>query len=134
MASIFSEGRGIVKVEDRYQVYGIALFPFVLGIPSDQVEFTVNPTLIEEPDLLEESANEVTFRRQDDSKWFPSGYHEYFKAVCLRAGGVDRIWEVDRCTIRIITGHGLPRKKCGRLVCEGKDVIWARAGNSTHHT
>jgi hypothetical protein len=60
---VFSEGQGIVKIEDRYHVYRIAIFPFVLGISPEQVEFTVNPTLIQEPDLLEESANEVAFRR-----------------------------------------------------------------------
>ena len=125
---IFCEGQGIVKIEDRYQVYGIALFPFVLGVPPDRVDFTVNPTLIQEPDLLEESANEAAFRRQNDSKWFPNGYHEYFKAVCLQASGVDRIWEIDRCDIRIVTGHGLPSKKCGRLVCEGKDVLFQEFG------
>ena len=125
---IFSEGQGIVKIEERYQVYGIALFPFVLGVPPDRVDFTVNPTLIQEPDLLEESANEAAFHRQNDSKWFPSGYHDYFKAVCLRASGVDRIWEVDRCSIRIVTGHGLPRPKSGRLVCEGKDVLFQEFG------
>ena len=125
---IFSEGQGLVKIEDRYKVYGIALAPFVLKIPSDQVDFTVNPTLIQQPDLLEESANEVSFQRQDDSKWFPDGYHEYFRAVCRRATGVDLIWEVDRCGIRVITGHGLPRTKCGRLVCEGKDVLFQEFG------
>jgi hypothetical protein len=34
---IFSEGQGFVKLEDRYEVYGIALVPFALNIPPEQV-------------------------------------------------------------------------------------------------
>lgn len=124
---IFSEGQGIVKVENLYEVYGIALLPFALNVPPEQVDFTVNPVIIKDPEFLLSEANHIPL--VDKNNWFPEGYHKYFKALCRRATGVDNVWDADTCAIRIVTGHGLPRKKCGRLVCEGRDVLFQEFGD-----
>lgn len=127
---IFSDGRGKLALEDRYQVYGIALLPFSLNIPPDLVDFTVNPILVQDPDAVCASANELAQIRADDQPYFPAGYHEYFTKVCQRASGVDVIWDVADCGIRVITGYGLPHKKCGKLFVDGKEVLFQELGDN----
>jgi hypothetical protein len=126
---IFSDGKGKVPLEDRYQVYGIALTPFALNIPVENVDFTVNPVLVLDPDAVFRSANEMAAIRDNEEQFFPTGYHEYFRQVCRRASGVQAIWNAPSCGIRIITGHGLPRNKCGVLVCQGKEILFQELGD-----
>ena len=91
---ISSRGPRKEKLEDRYFVYGIAMTPFALNIPAEKVDFTVNLAIIHDPDAVRVSANELANERSDDRPYFPIGYHEYFKAVCSRATGVQEIWDV----------------------------------------
>jgi len=126
---IYSEPRK-EKLEDRYFVYGIAMTPFALNIPAEKVDFTVNLAIIRYPDAVQVSANELANERSDDSPYFPIGYHEYFKSVCSRATGVQEIWDVPPCALRIITGEGYPHGKCGKLHCEGQEILFQELGNS----
>ena len=49
---IFSDGNGLGGDDERYQIYSIALFPFALSIPPENVYFTIDPRLVEAPGLI----------------------------------------------------------------------------------
>ena len=122
---IFSDGSGLGGDDERYQIYSIALFPFALGIPPENVYFTIDPRLVEAPGLIKKIANSSPKAASSvdySGGYFPDSYFDYFQSICRRAAGADAMQSIPECTFRIVSGHGLPFNKTGRLVC-GKQSI-----------
>ena len=112
-------------------MYAIALLPFCLNVSPNIVEFTVKPILVQRPDEICASANELASLQTDDRPYFPPGYQEYFTKVCQRASRADAIWDVaPDCGIRVIAGHGLRHKKCGKLFCDEREIMFQEFGDN----
>lgn len=117
---IFSDGNGLGGDDERYQIYSIALFPFALGIPPENVYFTVDPRLVEAPGLIKlvaDASPKAAGSASYSGDYFPESYFEYFETICKKASGFEALKTIPACSFRIVSGHGLPFNKTGRLVC-----------------
>ena len=128
---IFSDGNGLGGDDERYQINSIALFPFALGIPIENVHFTIDPRLVEAPELIKMIANSSPKAASTDrfsGGYFPDSYFDYFEAICGRATSADEMQNIPECAFRIASGHGLPLNKTGRLVCGRKNIAFYDMG------
>lgn len=115
---IYSEGAE-KGGETLWMFYSIALAPFTMGIPANQVALILQPGFVGmDPssfDAVDESIKVPAMQ-----EWLPVGYLDYFKQVYQRATSIDTE-NLSTCNIRIITGRGFYNfKSGGHIVCGEK--------------
>ena len=117
---IFSDG-GETGPEDVWKFHSIALFPFMLGLPPDDVSLFLYPgfvgiannELLRDPPAIGEMKQGL----------LPRGYVDYFMSVYENARGIDgrAIAQLDCSTFRIISGHGFFDYQHGGFIRCGKE-------------
>ena len=103
---IFSDGAPPTSKGDLYvQIYVAALPPFVLGVPSQQVQLYLAQNYLDKADhvwmLARANANSL---EEKECRVLPENYHEYFIDVYRRAAlGHEGLPD---CSLRFVSGHG----------------------------
>ena len=109
-------------------MYPIALLPFFLGVPSDQVELVMRSDFayIDDEGLL---AVSVLMKKcfEGNVDFFPEGYHSYFVSIFRNSKGSMAVQETTPNgtppNIRVISGHGYGNYKGGSIRI-GRDEVY----------
>lgn len=116
---IYSEGNEPAAVETFWNCYLIALAPFILGVPSSQVELFLAKGFLN----LRTSVADVYVHAEGIFHFLPGAYRDYFNDVYSRASSdVKDIATLPPRTIRIISGHGFGNYTGGFLLI-GKEKV-----------
>ena len=115
-------------IKDLPNMYPIALLPFFLGVPSDQVELVMRSDFayIDDEGLL---AVSVLMKKcfEGNVDFFPEGYHSYFVSIFRNSKGPMAVQETtpNRTppNIRVISGHGYGNYKGGSIRI-GRDEVY----------
>ena len=106
--------------------------PFVLGVPSSQVELFLAGDFCETSSSKIDAIVEDNFVDAEGNVHFlPDAYKDYFKEIYARASPqVEDIATFPPRSIRIIAGHGFGNYAGGHLVCGGKKVGFGELGSN----
>lgn len=131
---IFSTGTPQSSRRDlNTQIYVAALPPFVLGVPSQQVQLYLSEIHLGLPDIIWEETRVFANRlNHQGCRVLPEHYHEYFTSVYSRAAlGREGLAP---CSLRFISGHGYGTSnirdthvRCGK---RGEMLQFAELGGS----
>lgn len=116
---IYSDGGVPQYRESLWEFFAIALAPFVLGVPSDQVRLIIADQFRGFSSKVLQQENDDFM--VDDKGIMPDGYKEYFESVYRRAETTDAL-PLGSCSLRVITGHGYGNFKGGTIMV-GREVV-----------
>lgn len=111
---VFSDG-GLPRYRENFwQLYAIALTPFVLGIPASQVDLILAHGFIGySSSAIKEVAADAA-AKVDGIQIMPDGYKAYFESVYARASTLDSL-PLPACSLRLISGHAFGNFKGGNI-------------------
>lgn len=115
---IFSDGGGGGGGEAFWELCPIALVPYALNIPPEQVQLLVARKLLNTKEEVIVTAERVINENQVEGavEYLPKEYFTYFKLVYGKSTQVsEKSLQVD-CDVRIISGHGFSGFDGGRIV------------------
>ena len=103
---IYSDGR--CRDEDIWRAYSIALFPFMLGVPPQQVYLTANEKILRCDRQRNDVESSVATEKDGIPPYFPNGYHGYFSEICAnQTSGFNEMGDLPApVDIRVVSGHG----------------------------
>ena len=116
---IYSDGGVPQYRESLWEFFAIALTPFVLGVPPEQVRLIIADQFRGfSSKVLQQENDDIMV---DDTGIMPDGYKEYFESVYRRAETTDAM-PLGSCSLRVITGHGFGNFKGGNIKV-GQEVV-----------
>jgi hypothetical protein len=129
---IYSEGQESAAIENFWHCYLIALAPFVLGVPSSQVElFLADDFRGINSSKIDAIVADNFVDAEGDVYFLSDAYKDYFKEIYARASSqVEDIATFPPRSIRIIAGHGFGNYAGGHIVCGGKKVGFGKLGSN----
>lgn len=129
---LFSDGGAPQYREIFWEFYAIAMTPFVLGIPSDQVELIIADQLRGFSSKVIQQENDDIM--VDDAEIMPAGYKAYFESVYRNAkttsieDGLAAPLRLNPCSLRVIAGHGYGNFGRGKISVGGRTIRYPDLG------
>jgi hypothetical protein len=124
---IHSDG-GVPQYRERlWEFFTIALTPFVLGVPPEQVRLIITDQFRGfSSKVLQQENDDIMV---DDTEIMPAGYKDYFESVYHKAETIDAL-PLCSCSLRVITGHGFGNFKGGNIMVGGQVVRYPGLGEN----
>jgi hypothetical protein len=125
---VFSDG-GLPRFEENlWQLYTIALTPFVFDIPAAQVAMVVAKGFQAASDeQIRRVHNDLVVER--NVPILPDEYCSYFQSIYANARSTEA-FPLPPCTLRLITGHGFGNFGGGNISVGGKVVRYPDLGSN----
>jgi hypothetical protein len=129
---VFSDAATRLVFRDAfYEFYTIALLPYMLGVPPDQVTLYLRDELYGfGDDLIDLEAEGMTV---DSEKMLPAAYKNYFTTVYRQhtvaiADLHGKDLNLPQCSLRMISGHGFGNFRGGNIAIGRNSIPWPTLG------
>lgn len=118
---VYSDGGATELQKDITNLYPIALLPYFLNVPTDQVELVMRADFGDFPDSILTNGYSLMMNcAEGDVDFLPQGYHAYFHTIFRAAKGIAALSKSP--SVRIVSGHAYGNYSGGNLLI-GSDVV-----------